>query len=137
MNPTDDGFLGRGWSFPPAFAARGAEVQMVAAEADIEQSLQIILGTRPMERIMQEDFGCDLHDFLFEAMSQQALTGIRQEVTDALLYYEPRIAVDDVDVDSGRLGEGLLLIRVQYRVRSTNTRYNLVYPFFLREATDI
>lgn len=137
MNPPDDSFLGRGWNFPPAFAAGGADVQMVAAEADIEQSLQIILGTRPMERIMQEDFGCDLQDFLFEALSQRVVTGIRQEISDALLYHEPRIEVEEVEVNTNHLTGGQLLIQVQYLVRSTNTRYNLVYPFYLHEATDL
>jgi uncharacterized protein len=134
---SNNSFLGRGWNFPPAFSKGGADVIMAEAEEDIVQSIKIILGTRPMERTMQDDFGCDIKEFVFQTMSQRIITGIRQEITDALLYHEPRIEVENVNVDDGKLESGLLLITIQYRVRSTNTRYNMVYPFYLNEATDI
>ncbi len=130
-------FLGRGWHFPPAFSEGGADVKMAEAEEDIEQSIRIILGTRPMERTMQEDFGCDIKEFLFEALSQRVVTGIEQEISESLLYYEPRIEVEEVNVDDSKLESGMLLINLRYFVRSTNTRYNMVYPFYLGEATDI
>lgn len=130
-------FLGRGWNFPPAFSKGGTDVIMAEAEEDIEQSIKIILGTRPMERTMQDDFGCDIKEFVFQTMSQRVVTGMRQEITDALLYHEPRIEVENVNVDDGKLESGMLLITIRYRVRSTNTRYNMVYPFYLNEATDI
>lgn len=133
----NDDFLGRGWGFPPAFAAGGADVLMVEAERDIEESIRIILGTRPMERTMREEFGCDVKMFLFEAMSQHVLTGIRQEITDALTYYEPRIEPEQITLDDSGRNDGVLFISIQYKIRSTNTRYNMVYPFYLNEATDI
>lgn len=136
MNSTTS-FLGRGWYFPPAFSAGGADVKMAEAEEDIEQSIRIILGTRSMERTMQEDFGCDIKEFLFEAMSQRVVTGLEQEIAEALLYYEPRIEVEEITVDDSQLDSGLLAIRLRYLVRSTNTRYNMVYPFYFSEATDI
>lgn len=137
MINNNDSFLGRGWNFPPAFSSGGSNVIMAEAEDDIAQSINIILSTRPMERTMQGDFGCDIKEFLFEAMSQRVITGMSEAITEALLYYEPRIAVDDINIDDNKLEKGVLLVNVQYRVRSTNTRYNLVYPFYLNEATDI
>lgn len=133
----EDRFLGRGWGFPPSFTKGGADLEMVAGVDDIEQSIQILLGTRQMERIRQEDFGCNLDVFLFESPSQHLLTEIEDEVKEVLLFHEPRILTEKVTVDASRLGEGILLINIQYIVRFNNTRYNMVYPYYFREATDI
>ena len=133
--PGDTDFLGRGWSFPPAFSAGGAQVQMVAAEEDIEQSLGILLATRRGERVMRPDFGCDLAEFLFEEITPSLVGQVRSLVTDAILEHEPRVLLNQVDVSDERAGEGLVLITIDYTVRATNTRYNMVYPFYLTEAT--
>ena len=109
---------------------------MVSEEEDIVQSLEIILSTRPNERIMQPDFGCDLSQFLFEELSQSLITGIRGIITDAILYHEPRIDLDNIDINESQK-EGLLLISITYTVRTTNSRFNLVYPFYLNEAQTV
>lgn len=126
-------FLGTGWSFPPKFNQDTATVEMVSDEEDIVQSLEIILSTRPAERIMQPDFGCELSQFLFEEITQGLITGIRGTISDAILYHEPRIDVEDINIEESE-EEGLLLIRIIYTVRATNSRFNLVYPFYLNEA---
>ena len=131
----DASFLGTGWSFPPSFGAGGADVEMVSGTEDIEQSLAILLATAPGERVMQEEFGCDLSGFLFAEISQATLSRIRGVVTDAVLHHEPRIDVNDVEVSDARSHEGILLIRIDYTVRATNSRYNLVYPFYVNEAS--
>ncbi|TPN86994.1 GPW/gp25 family protein [Aquimarina algicola] len=128
-------FLGRGWSFPPKFFAEGAEVEMVSGEEDIKQSLQILLSTTISERIMNSGFGCDLNQFLFEEISQGVLIDIRHVVEDAILSHEPRIETEKVSVDNSDSENGLLTIAVAYVVRSTNNRFNLVYPFYINEAT--
>lgn len=128
-------FLGTGWSFPPTFDRDTATVEMVSAEEDIVQSLEIILSTRPAERIMQPSFGCDLSQFIFEEVSQGIITSIRGIITDAILYHEPRIDLDEVEVSESQ--EGLLLISITYTVRTTNSRFNLVYPFYLNEAQTV
>jgi phage baseplate assembly protein W len=130
----DSNFLGRGWSFPPAFTAGGAQVQTVAGEDDIEQSLGLLLATRRGERVMVPDFGCDLSEFLFEEISPALVGQVRDLVSDAILNHEPRVLLNGVEVSDERAGEGLLLIEIDYQVRATNSRYNLVYPFYLREA---
>ncbi len=133
--PDSAGFLGRGWAFPPAFAAGGADVAMVEAEDDIEQSLAILLSTRRGERVMLPGFGCDLNEFLFAEITPSLVGQVRELVTNAILDYEPRVRLEAVDVSDEQAGDGLLLITVDYTVKATNSRYNLVYPFYLREAT--
>ena len=133
---TDSSFLGTGWSFPPTFDQDTATVEMVSDEEDIIQSMEIILSTRPLERIMQPDFGCELSQFLFEEISQGLITGIRGTISDALLYYEPRIDVEDININENEQ-EGLLLISITYAVRGTNSRFNLVYPFYINEAQTV
>ena len=130
----DATFLGRGWSFPPEFGPNGAEVAMVAGEEDIAQSLAILFGTALGERVMRETYGCDLSRYLFEEVDQSLLTSISGAVSDAILYYEPRIRLDGVDVSESDQTEGLILIAVRYAVRASNTRFNMVYPFYLTEA---
>ncbi len=132
---SDSSFLGTGWSFPPSFAAAGSDVRMVSAAEDIEQSLAILLTTRRGERVMQEDFGCDLSEFQFAEVSQGLIGRIRSFIADGLLHHETRITLNDVDVSLSGARDGRLLITIDYTVQATNSRYNLVYPFYLNEST--
>lgn len=127
-------FLGIGWSFPPSFSKGGTDVAMVSGVDDIHQSLQIILSTRLGERIMQEDFGCDLSVAIFEEVDQSLVNTLTNMISDAILYHEPRISLDKLDVSESSEEQGLLLIRLEYTVRSTNSRFNMVYPFYINEA---
>ncbi len=133
---SNNSFLGTGWSFPPTFNQDTGTVEMVSDEEDIIQSLEIILSTRPAERIMQPDFGCELSQFLFEEVSQGLITGIRGIISDALVYHEPRIDVEEINIEESTQ-EGLLLISITYTVRATNSRFNLVYPFYINEAQTV
>lgn len=130
----NEAFLGRGWSFPPEFYSSGAEVEMVAGEDDIRQSLSILLATATGERTMFSAYGCELTRFLFEEIDQSLVNGLRSIVTDSILNNEPRIQVDNVEVDQSASVSSLILISIDYTVRTTNNRYNLVYPFYLNEA---
>lgn len=131
----DNSFLGTGWSFPPTFAPAGRDVRMVSDVEDIEQSLAILLATRRGERVMQDDYGCALSEFLFAEVSQGLVGRLRSFVGDAILRDEPRIIMNGVDVSASDAESGLLLISIDYTVRATNSRYNMVYPFYLNEAT--
>ncbi len=133
----EQSFLGTGWGFPPTFGRGGASVVMVSGNEDIEQSLQILLGTRLGERVMQDSFGCDLHDMLFEEMDQVLVNSITRTVSDAILFHEPRIVLNSLDVSESASTQGLLLISIAYTVRTTNSRFNMVYPFYLNEASAI
>jgi uncharacterized protein len=130
-------FLGRGWSFPPTFDNQTGEVVMVSEETDIEQSLQILLGTRPGERVMQPDFGCNLDIMLFEPLTITLITLVKDLIRTAILRHEPRIEVRSIAINTLQVNEGLVMIEIDYLVRSTNSRFNLVYPFYLEEGSNI
>ncbi|MCX2680324.1 GPW/gp25 family protein [Galbibacter sp. EGI 63066] len=130
-------YLGTGWSFPPTFDKESETIKMVSAEKDIEQSMEILLSTSLGERVMQPEYGCNLKDYQFESMDNSFIGFIKDLVERAILYYEPRIRLENVEVteaDSVELYEGLLKINVDYRIEGSNTRYNYVYDFYLREA---
>lgn len=130
-------FLGRGWSFPPQFNNETGGVEMVSDYEDIEQSLDILLSTSLGERVMQPKYGSNLHDFQFEAMNDTFLGFLRDLVEKAILYYEPRIVTERVEITpDGQFDalEGRLIISIDYFVATTNSRYNYVYDYYLREA---
>jgi len=132
-------FLGRGWSFPPTFNQHTdtATVEMVSDEEDIRQSLHILLSTSPGERTMHPDFGCELSQFLFEEITQGLITSIKDIIADAILYHEPRVEVNNIDISESEAHIGLLLISIDYAIRATNSRFNMVYPFYLNEASNL
>jgi uncharacterized protein len=125
-------FLGRGWKFPVGVDATG-RIALSAYEQDIREAIQVILGTSRGERVMRPDFGGGLHDFVFENMSVTTMGRIQSTVFDSLVKYEQRIQVISVDVARSAADPGTLLIEVNYKVRATNTRFNLVFPFYLQQ----
>lgn len=129
-----NGFLGQGWDFPPAFGDGGGNVAMVADEADIAASLRVLLATRPGERVMRPDFGCNLDDLLFESLDTTLKTLMADRITTAILYHEPRIEVLTVTLDDSRDLEGVIDIEVAFVIRATNSRRNLVFPFYRTEG---
>jgi phage baseplate assembly protein W len=126
-----DDFLGRGLRFPIQVDARG-RLARSSDEQKIEESIWLILGTAPGERVMAPDFGCGLQELVFEPNSPLTETAIAIEVQQALVRSEPRIDVIDVQVDAPE--PNLMLIRIDYRIRAANTAHNLVYPFFITEG---
>ena len=126
-------FLGIGWAFPPGFDDRQLGALMVEQNEDIEESLRILMSTRPGERVMHPSYGCDLKRMVFETIDTGALTEIRDMVERAVLFFEARITLDDLDIDTSELVEGVLRLRLAYTVRTTNSRHNWVYPFYLDE----
>ena len=127
-------FLGTGWSFPPQFSKTGKNVKMISDEEDIHNSLEVLLATRVGERLMQPKYGCNLDVLLFEPINITLQTFIKDLVFTSIFYYEPRVKPEDVKL-SAPDNDGSILIEVQYTIRATNTRYNLVYPFYLQEGT--
>jgi phage baseplate assembly protein W len=129
----DRSFLGDGWAFPVALDGRGG-VSLAHHEEDIRQSIWIILGTNLGERLMRPDFGSGIRAFVFESISTTTLTLLRTRVEDALIKWEPRINVERVDAALPGTLRNQVNISIDYRVRATNTFYNLVYPFYLEEG---
>lgn len=125
-------FLGSGWRFPVGTDSRG-EVERSSGVEDIEESIRVILGTRKGERVMRPDFGCGIHNYVFATVGATQVNLMVTSVREALGRWEPRIEVTDVSASMRELSEGRLLFSIDYRVRRTNTQYNLVYPFYLGE----
>ena len=132
--PTDPPFLGRGWAFPPNFGAGGGDVEMVSGSAEVAESLQILFSTEPGERPMRGSFGSSLSRYMFSEIDQTMLTSVRGAIYDAVLAFEPRIEIDALEVVESGETAGLLTISLLYTLRGTNSRYNLVYPFYIREG---
>jgi phage baseplate assembly protein W len=130
-------FLGVGWSFPVQLSMEEGATQGVLAHAEYEESIRqsvwIILGTAKGERVMRPDFGCGIYDLVFEVNSATTAGRVSQAVKQALLLYEPRIDVLDVQVNAAGSGE-VMLISIDYEVRATNNVFNLVYPFYLERS---
>jgi Bacteriophage baseplate protein W len=127
-------FLGRGWAMPVDVDPYTGLIAWTEYEEDIRQSILIILETAKGERAMRPDFGCGIHDLVFEAIDTTAMKRIQSEVDDALRRFEARIDVLDITVDEDATSEGQLLVQVEYQVRRTNQIGNLVFPFYFREG---
>ncbi len=128
--PMETSLLGRGWACPARVEAAG-EVALMAGEELVRQSIWLILGTRRGERLLRPDFGAGLEDFGFEPLSTTTAALIRHRVETALVQWEPRIDLVEVQVGVGDRRLGRLDSTVKYRVRASDTCYNLVYPYFL------
>jgi len=129
-------FLGRGWAFPPTFSKGGNQVVMLEAEEDIKNSLEILLSTTVGERVMVPEYGCNLDRQVFDSMDTTFQTYITEQIRTAIVYHEPRVILDSVEYEDDPLN-GKIDITINFTVIATNTRYNIVYPFFLEEGTDI
>jgi len=130
-------FLGRGWSFPPEFKKGLDETAMSTGEQDIKESLEILLSTQLGERIMLPDYGCDLSELLYAPIDLTLKTFVIDRIRTAILYHEPRIDVNKISIDPNNELEGELLIEIDYTIRTTNSRRNIVYPFYRNEGTDV
>lgn len=126
-------FLGTGWKFPIQFTKTTGNVEMLSDEDDIQSSLHVLLLTRIGERIMQPSYGCNLDVLMFEAINESLIAYVRDLVFTAVYYYEPRINPEDVSVTATE-DEGIVLVDVEYTIRTTNSRHNLVFPFYLDEG---
>jgi phage baseplate assembly protein W len=127
-------FLGVGWAFPVSVDATSGAVEIAAYEESVRQAIWIVLGTAKGERVMRPDFGCGIYDLVFEVNSAATAGKVSQAVRQALLLFEPRIDVLDVQVSQTGAGGEVMLISIDYRVRATNNVFNMVYPFYLERS---
>ena len=131
--PMSKPFFGVGWSFPIEVDEETTLIKQAKYEESIRQSIWIILGTAKGERVMRPDFGCGIYDLVFEVNSTSTAGRVAQEVRQALLFFEPRIDLLDVQVSSEQGGE-VMMISIDYQVRATNNVFNLVYPYYLERS---
>ncbi len=130
-------FLGTGWSFPPEFRLDQKDAKMISDEEDIESSLNILLSTKLGERVMVPEYGCNLDELLFEGLTRTLITYVTELIKTAILYHEPRIDVIRIDISETDPLEGMLIIKIDYKIRATNSRRNMVFPFYKEEGTDL
>jgi phage baseplate assembly protein W len=126
-------FLGVGWKFPVKVDSE-KKIEVSKYEQDIREAIWIILGTAKGERVMRPDFGCGIHDLVFAPINTTTISTVENNVREGLLRWEPRIEVIKVEAKDDKASEGKLLVSIDYRVRITNNRFNLVYPFYLKEV---
>jgi phage baseplate assembly protein W len=122
--------LGSGLAFPLQVDHRGG-LALSHGEEDIEQAIGLILATTPGERPMRPEFGCDLHDLVFDTVDAAMVGKMDMAIRAALDRWEPRIEVMEIDFDLSQTAHGELVVTIGYRVRTTNNRRNLVYPFYV------
>lgn len=134
---TYNSFLGTGWSFPPEFQKENKGVKMLHDEDDIKSSLEILLSTRLGERIMVPDYGCNLDELLFKPLNITVKTYVIDLIKTAILYHEPRIDARKISIDQSNELNGELLINIEYMIRATNSRKNMVFPFYKGEGTEL
>lgn len=127
-------FLGIGWKYPVRVGNEG-RIAMSQYETDIKESIWIIIGTAKGERMMRPDFGCGIHELVFAPINTATITLVENSVKEALTFWEPRVELIKVAALSEYAAEGKLLVNIDYRVRTTNNRFNLVYPFYLKEGS--
>jgi phage baseplate assembly protein W len=130
-------FLGRGWSFPPEFNKESRAVKMLEDEVDIKSSLHILLSTRLGERVMLPGYGCNLEELLFSPLTLTLKTYVTDLIKTAILYHEPRIDVKKIDIDPTDELNGVLLVNIDFIIRSTNSRMNMVFPFYKEEGNEL
>jgi len=130
-------FLGIGWSFPPTFNKDRSDVEMTTKEEDIKQSLHIYFNTKLGERIMRQDFGCIIHEHLFDRLDKSILDVLTFELKQNIGNIEPRIIVNEISIMPIDINEGSVEININYTVITTNVRDNIVFPYYLNEGTNI
>jgi phage baseplate assembly protein W len=129
----DRPFLGVGWQFPISLDSETGKIKLAEYDESIRQSIWTILGTAKGERVMRPDFGCGIHDLVFGVITAFTAGQIAQVVKETLLHFETRIDVLDVQVHPGD-NEEVLYISIDYKIRTTNNAFNLVYPFYLERS---
>jgi len=128
--------IGSGLAFPLQVDRRGG-IALARDETDIQQAIELILATAPGERPMRPEFGCGVHDFVFDSIDASTVAKMEDAIREALDHWEPRVIVETVEFNLDGVHEGLLMIDIGYRVRATNTVRNLVYPFYVIPAEEL
>lgn len=137
MNNATLDFLGNSWKFPIEFKKTLGTVEMLSGEGVIKNSLDALFATRAGERLMHSRFGSSLSSFLFMPLNKSTLTYMEAVIRDEILFNEPRVIVDNIEIVPSVSNPELLEIKIEYKITATNNRYNYVYPFYFSEATNL
>ncbi len=133
MNKSD-AFLGIGWGFPIQFRANGKDLITTSGSDNISKSIWVILNTLPGERVMVNNFGSGLQNLHFETLNSKLINNLKRTISKSILLHEPRVQLDYIQVLIPDKYEGALTIELEYTVKNTNSRYNMVFPFYLESS---
>lgn len=133
----DTAFLGSGWAFPVSFSADNHLLNLSANETNINESINVILNTRKGERTLEAEFGSGIQQYMFKKIDSTLKGEIIETIKYALLRYEPRILVQDVRIASTDIANGKIEVLITYIYSKTNTRHNYVFPFYVKEGTNL
>jgi phage baseplate assembly protein W len=136
-NPENRSFLGTGWGFPVQFNTQTKSVELSSEQEDIRQALFIILMTKMGERVLRPDFGSQISDSVFGSIDSITVNRIEDQVSQAILEWEPRISLNNVLVDTDFMYDGRLDIKIDYTIRLINVRTNIVFPYYFKEGTNL
>ena len=129
-------FIGKGWQFPPVFGRAGHTVNMVSGSTEVDQAMEILLKTEIGERLMHQEFGCSLQAYAFESFDSTLLNEVKGNIEQAMIRYERRINVLNIEVNTDKVIQGVLEINIEYQIPETNSRYNHVFPYYLQESNE-
>lgn len=135
VDKAGENIIGRGWAFPPAFDPHTGEVSMTSGEEDIMQSLHLLFSTQIGERVLELSYGSNLAPLLFNNISLSEKTVLESRIEQAILYYESRISLHQIEVDVTQIMDGIVRILIDFSINQTNNRLNMVFPFFIKEGT--
>ncbi len=127
----DQDIMGTGWSFPVSFKSLASGPKMTSGEVLIEQSISILLNTLLGERALHNKYGSRLSNFNFDSIDVAVLADLKEEIANAILLNEPRVNLKEIYFDNADVYEGLLKIELEYKVKLTNSRWNMVFPYYL------
>jgi len=130
-------YIGTGWKFPPAFSKEDYSAEMISGPDDIRESLYILLSTIQGERTMLPDYGSSLRPMIYENINNTIIHRMKNKIEQAILFYEPRITTNGIEVTPDATTDGLVLIDITYTISLSNERANMVYPFYLTEGTSV
>lgn len=135
MSSAEDNIIGSAWAFPPSFDIHTKSAVMVTGPSNITQSLNVLFGTQRGERILVQEYGCDLSSILFRPVSSALVATIRNQIERAIVLYEPRIILEKLSIDTSDSVNGNVSIQIDWLEEKTNNRRNKVFPFYSVEGT--
>jgi phage baseplate assembly protein W len=134
MSDTDK-IIGTGWAFPPRFDNNTNSAVTVTGKENIVQSLSILFGTQRGERLLEQQYGCDISSFLYRPITSPTASVIRNQIRRAILLFEPRIKIEEITLDTSESVDGKISIQLNWIEETTNTRSNMVFPFYAVEGS--
>ncbi|MFC5049176.1 GPW/gp25 family protein [Rubritalea spongiae] len=135
MSTAEDNIIGTSWAFPPRFSRYAKSSVMVTGAENIAQSLNVLFGTQRGERLLVQEYGCDLSSLIYRPVNSATAATLKNQIERAIILYEPRIIIQKLVIDTSDTIDGKLSIHLEWLEEKTNNRRNMVFPFYAAEGT--